>query len=241
MPPPQGKLPVSPDMLRWIWGGLDITTDFGVFLWGALMLAFFFLLRSSEYASSQGHFDTSRALLKGDVTFFRAGVPVTNYHLADEVVLCIRGSKTDQQHLGVLRNSYKTGEVLSPVVSAAAVMSRLDARGARDDEPFFSYAPGKTIDRTHVGSHLKKAAGALGQNEADFAPHSLRAGGASCMLACGYSEETIRRQGRWHSFCWRRYAYDAREQMQKIAQAMATSTYTVMLAGQDFLLRRRRA
>ena len=64
---------------------------------------------------------------------------------------------------------------------------------------------------------------------------------ASTMLAEGYSEEDIRRQGRWHSYCWRRYAYDSRERMLGVAAAMAKSTYTVMTAGQDFVARRRGA
>ena len=59
------------------------------------------------------------------------------------------------------------------------------------------------------------------------------------MLAEGFSEEDIRRQGRWHSYCWRRYAYDSRERMKGVAAAMANSTYTVMAAGQDFVARRR--
>ena len=50
------------------------------------------------------------------------------------------------------------------------------------------------------------------------------------MLAEGYSEEDIRRQGRWHSYCWRRYAYDSRERMRGVARAMSNSTYTVIVA-----------
>lgn len=117
--PPKGKLPVSPDMLRNIHGHLELAAPFGVCLWGGLMLAFFFLLRSSEYASSGGFFDTSRALLVGDVAFYRAGEPVVDWWIADEVTLMIRASKTDQQRLGVCRNAYATGALLCPVKAAA--------------------------------------------------------------------------------------------------------------------------
>jgi hypothetical protein len=98
-----------------------------------------------------------------------------------------------------------------------------------------------TVSREDITRALRWAARDVGQSEKALSTHSLRIGGASCMLAEGYSEEHIRRQGRWHSFCWRRYAYDSRERMQGVSRAMATSTYTVMQAGQDFLHRRRGA
>jgi hypothetical protein len=236
----KGKLPASPDMVMRLHDGFDFSDVFHLFLWAAIVLAFFFLLRSSEYASSGGHFDVSRGLLVGDVQFFLRGAPIQEgFHLADEVVLCIRASKADQNGLGVLRNAYATGRPLCPVIAAARVKKLRVEAGATPNEPFLLYAAGKTVDRRDVTAALKWAARSLGQPEADLAPHSLRIGGASCMLACGFTEEDIRRQGRWHSFCWRRYAYDSRERMRGVSEAMAASSYTVMEAGQDFLHRRR--
>jgi hypothetical protein len=234
-----GKLPVSPDMLRAIKKTLDFRLPKDVMLWGGLMLAYFFLLRSSEYAASSGFFDVKRALLVGDVEFFLRGQPVEDWHAADELVVCIRASKTDQTRIGVLRNVYATGKDLCPVWAAAAVMDL--RRRCAADEPLLQYGPGRVLDRADVSGVLKACALAMGQEAANFASHSLRIGGASCMLACGYSEEYIRRQGRWHSFCWRRYAYDSRDQMQGVSTAMASSAYTVMEAAQDFLARRRTA
>jgi len=86
---------------------------------------------------------------------------------------------------------------------------------------------------------IRWAATELGQEEALYAHPSLRIGGASTMLACGFSEEDIRRLGRWQSFCWRRYAHNTREKMKGVSSAMARSTYTVMTAGQGFSARRR--
>jgi hypothetical protein len=235
----KGKLPVSPDMLRKIKETLDFGQAKDVMLWGGLMLAYFFLLRSSEYAASSGFFDVRRALVVGDLEFFLLGQPVADWWSADEVVICIRASKTDQMRLGVLRNAYATGAALCPVWAAAMVMDL--RRLGCSAEPLLLFAPGRTLDRADVSRALKECALAMGQEAANFASRSLRIGGASCMLACGYSEEYIRRQGRWHSFCWRRYAYDSRDQMRGVAKAMAGSGYTVMEAAQDFLARRRAA
>jgi hypothetical protein len=175
--------------------------------------------------------------LVGDVQFFLGGEPIQEgFRSVDEVVLCIRASKADENGLRVLRNAYATGRPLCPVIAAARVVDlRLEA-GAAPNGPFLLYAAGKTVGRRDATAALKWAARCLGQPEADLAPHSLRIGGASCMLACGFTEEDIRRQGRWHSFCWRRYAYDSRERVRWVSEAMAASSYTVM---QDFLHRRR--
>ncbi|KAJ1456665.1 hypothetical protein M885DRAFT_563773 [Pelagophyceae sp. CCMP2097] len=85
-----------------------------------------FLLRSSEYAASSGFFDVKRVLLVGDVEFFLSDQPEADWWKADEVVICIRASKTDQRGLGVLRNAYATGKDLCLVWAAAVVM---DLRG----------------------------------------------------------------------------------------------------------------
>ena len=57
------------------------------------------------------------------------------------------------------------------------------------------YGQKQMLTRKTVTEVLKWAAKDFGQVEANFASHSLRIGGASTMLACGYSEEYIRRQG----------------------------------------------
>ena len=113
------------------------------------------------------------------------------------------------------------------------------AAGAKDDAPLLSWSPSGCLTRAQVTKVLKWAAREAGEPEDLYATHSLRIGGASTMLAEGYSEEDIRRQGRWHSYYWRRYAYDSRERMRGVARAMSNSTYTVMSAAQDFVARRR--
>ena len=230
----KGKLPVTPDMLKHIGSNLAMDEAKHAVTWAGLNLAFFFLLRSAEYCD-----DPIKALQVGDVQFFKEGEPTDDLEQADELVIFIRSSKTDQTRKGARRNAYKTGSLLCPVVAAAKVMRLRQSMGAADDDPFLAYGHKQMLTRKTVTEVLRWAARDLGQVEANFASHSLRIGGASTMLACGYSEEYIRRQGRWQSYCWRQYAYDNREQMAGVSTAMATSDYTVMSAGQDFVHRRR--
>ena len=57
---------------------------------------------------------------------------------------------------------------------------------------------------------LKATAIDLELDGADFTTHSLRIGGAATMAATGlYTDDEIRRFGRWASSCWRRYVYAA--------------------------------
>ena len=231
----KGKLPVTPDMLKHIGSNLAMDEAKHAVTWAGLNLAFFFVLRSAEYCD-----DPIKALQVGDVQFFKEGEPTDDLEQADELVIFIRSSKTDQTRKGARRNAYKTGSLLCPVVAAAKVMRLRQSMGAADDDPFLAYGHRQMLTRKTVTDVLRWAAKDLGQVEAsNFASHSLRIGGASTMLACGYSEEYIRRQGRWQSYCWRQYAYDNREQMAGVSTAMATSDYTVMSAGQDFVHRRR--
>ena len=68
--------------------------------------------------------------------------------------------------------------------------------GATDEEPLLVWSGNAILKRAMVTDVLRWAATELGQEEALYASHSLRIGGASTMLACGFSEEDIRRLGR---------------------------------------------
>ena len=121
----KGKLPVTPDMLHLIRASLDLTNAREAVVWGGLTTAFFFLLRSAEYCD-----DPSKALQIGDVQFFNQGQPTTDGQIADEVVICIRSSKTDQGRTGAMRNAYATDNDLCPVKAIARVMDLRRDQGA---------------------------------------------------------------------------------------------------------------
>ena len=221
-------------MLRLIGESLDLSGPSSIVVWAGLILAFFFLLRCSEYCE-----DPTKALRVGDAQFSCNGISQTGGRGADGVLICIKDSKTDQGGQGAQLTAYSTGDILCPVTVAAKVVEMRRSMGATDEEPLLVWSGNAILKRAMVTDVLRWAATELGQEEALYASHSLRIGGASTMLACGFSEEDIRRLGRWQSFCWRRYAHNTGEKMKGVSSAVARSTYTVMTAGQDFLARRR--
>ena len=80
-------------------------------LWAGLVLGFLFLLRVGEYAQHDGQpWDEKRGLRGADVKPRRNGEVVRSFREADEVVLTIRGSKTDQLNAGELRSQFVSGK-----------------------------------------------------------------------------------------------------------------------------------
>ena len=77
--------------------------------------------------------------------------------------------------------------------------------------PVMGDAEGWVLNRESVVATLKASAMDLGMDGAEFATHSLRIGGATTAMAATrlYSDDEIRRFGRWKSDCWRRYVYVA--------------------------------
>ena len=60
------------------------------------MVGFFFLLRASEFLVTIGRTWGSTRTLKGsDIEARKDNKQATNFHLAEEVVIFLKGSKTD--------------------------------------------------------------------------------------------------------------------------------------------------
>ena len=237
------KLPATPELLWAVLDSLDLNnSEPDRVLNGGVQVGYFFMCRSGEYCETENGF-SPYGLLVGDVLFYKEGVPLlSNFSEADEVMICIRGSKTDQMRQGAGRNHYATGERLCVVTALASLFSSWEVPGGLSralDEPLFSYADGSILKRTTVSDALKAAAKRLGQKEADFASHSLRIGGCSGLLHENMPEEKIKKMGRWRSDCWRQYAYDTRESMRGVAVTMATTAYTLAHASLDFLAARK--
>ena len=88
---------MTPEMLRWLGDHLAYgRSQEASLLWGALALGFFFLLRASEYLDV-GYVDPQRGLRGSDVTLKLNGraLELGRIAEAEEVMLLVRGSKTD--------------------------------------------------------------------------------------------------------------------------------------------------
>ena len=105
-PETKRKYPVLPAMLLWIKKHLSTSETLSrvdqAILWAAIMVGFFFLLRASEFLVTMGRsWGTSRTLKGNDIEARRDNLQVMNFHQAEEIVIYLKGSKTDQYNQGL--------------------------------------------------------------------------------------------------------------------------------------------
>ncbi|CAE7524776.1 unnamed protein product, partial [Symbiodinium necroappetens] len=219
---------VTPAMLQWLHshlhGGVlsyaEVTLQ-----WGALCLAFFFLLRASEYLDT-GYHSPLRGLRGRDLRLSRGGKPCSlrDFEEADELTVFIRGSKTDVYNRGEYRNHYKTGLLLCPVTATTQLFKSFPLRfagGPEEDELLFRDLEGKPLPRALVSILIRKAAEALQEPEGALGTHSLRFGGASALWAAFGDTALVKPWGRWTSESFQTYIW-ARARQQPLGYAWPT-------------------
>ena len=213
------------------------------------MLGFFFLLRASEYIDP-GYKTVGRGLRGSDLNFRKQGKALRNAAIlnADEVMLVIRGSKTDKYNRGEARNHFARNEVdqgqrkpdglggFRPpdlcVVSALKMLwrhfpHRFDGGTEADDFLLRDYDD-RLLSREAVQAVLQTSAKQLGI-KADIGSHSLRFGGAcgaSALWAAYHDSALVRRWGRWASDSFQTYIWEAREGARGVAEKMANADLT---------------
>ena len=190
----------------------------------ALSMAFFFLLRASEYVAKDGKVHIEKILLADDLSVYRKGVhiPISQVDQADELVINLRGSKTDIYNEGNKLNIKLTPGVEPPehpliLLRLAYAMKPAAFQGGH---PLFTKDDNKTvISRSEVNKALKLAALKLGLDPDDHTTHSLRAGGATALWRAGWPPAKIKRRGRWLSDCWLiYYIWPGREEADGIVE-----------------------
>jgi len=221
------KRPVTPHMLIHIQDRLKATGKvLHVYLNASLNVAFFFMLRASEYTgSSPGIWDLDKIIRRKDIKWKRNGKYILQYWRADEVEIQIRSSKTDQQGVGAFRSIRLSGETLC-VVKALQEVYALGS-GMKDTAPLFLTPEGTMITRDMVSEVLKNGARDLGDPLDEYSSHSLRRGGATALYSKGYSREEIMYLGRWKSDTWLRYAKMTQEKLAAAGKDLATASYTL--------------
>ena len=222
------KKPVSPRMLRRLFLHLDPANSArGAILWGALLLAYFFLLRSSEYLC-ESPVPGQRGLRGSDVIGRCQGAQGPRLTDCDEVVLTIRGSKTDKFNMGETRNHFRNDDPELCVVKALALLQRwFPARlgGQESHMALFRDPQGKPLHRAAVQDLLRWAARAEGLAAEEYGTHSLRFGGASALWAAYGDSGLIQRWGRWASSCFQGYIWEARGASEGVSAAMAKADF----------------
>ena len=170
-------------MLRWIRTGIrpEASLD-GATLWVALLLGFFFLLRASEYFAPEVGDRAAKGVRGADLTPRLQGSPISSFALADEVVLTIRGSKTDQLNEGNVKSHFRAAGVFCVIEALQYLQAREPERWRTErHDPLLRWANGKSLRRREVQAPIMQAAGALGGDPARIGTHSLRFGGASAL------------------------------------------------------------
>jgi hypothetical protein len=85
----------------------------------------------------------------------------------------------------------------SELCPVAALITFVRARGNKDG-PLFAYPDGSGVSRSMFTSCLKTCLARTGDTDSITA-HSFRIGGATYASMCGFSDDEIRRMGRWRS------------------------------------------
>ncbi|CAK0852766.1 unnamed protein product [Prorocentrum cordatum] len=227
-------------MLEWLRGFLQqeakLPEKDTVVIWAAIVTALFFLLRASEYLLQDGRsWSFERVLQREDVEPRKAGKRVPSFQDADEMVIYIKGSKTDQLNVGTVRNHYRAGTTLCPI----AAMERLQAhhpqriKGTEKRLPIFRWASGTPIRRAEVQHFLTVAGLAAGLSREEIGSRSLRIGGATAMYHVSEDLSRVRWFGRWQSDAFHGYLWESHEPMKGDSSKMARGTSSLTNPAKD--------
>ncbi|KAE9031060.1 hypothetical protein PR002_g9735 [Phytophthora rubi] len=191
--------------------------EYNELVWASVVLAFFFLSRSSEMWEPTKRDDLETApthcVRAADVVLRdqRGNVLDNRRGSAASAEIIYRSHKGDQRRQGTTVRHYRSGQRLPCPVEAAEACLRVrhqwQAAGKQLGIYLSSVSSATAIRKSEVSIFLKEAAKRLQLNPDDYATHSIRIGGACALLAAGKSELVIRLMGRWASWCFTVYTH----------------------------------
>jgi hypothetical protein len=221
-PTSRQKLPVTPAILASARATLNLTDQHQCTIWGATVLGYFFLLRRSEYAATNGVY-TPYALQVRDIQFYDDQGKCTNdFNKIKTVAVTLRGSKTDQTVQGQARKLEASGEHWLCPVGAAWMLHSQATRQRRDqDEPLCASTIGRPVTSIEIANLIKMGARMEGHEPTQYSTHSLRSGGATAMFGAGTDGTTIQLFGRWKSDAFKTYTRASHAATSQLAKAMA--------------------
>ena len=199
-------------------------------LFTAALTMFRLLLRVGEVlVSPPGVLRASCPLCGKAVRPFQEGELAASFVGADEVVITIVGSKTDQQRHGLTRNAFAVQSSLCLVWHMRKLQQAFPRRWKEDAAlPLFLDPAGRPILREELQQELRLAAGDLGYPVGETFTHSLRVGGATALYMAGASLDYIKRWGRWSSNSWERYVRHVHARQHGPAEDMVFVTDAVL-------------
>ena len=207
---PNRRLPFFPEHLMSIYKLLNLTEVKDCVLWSLLLVAFFGMLRKSQFAnSSRKNFSGNEQLTRGDFVFTSLGL-----------VIRIKWSKTNQKHdkfqeIPLARIS----SVLCPVSAYSHMVSLLPALPG---EPAFGLpsTSGKItpFSKSDIDKMLKDLVIQCGLSPSNYSFHGLRRGGATVASVSGCSDSDICMIGGWASSCYRGYICPPVDSLYRVSQ-----------------------
>jgi hypothetical protein len=215
-------------MLRALATGLYTTGVEHLDIRSACLLAFFALLRVSEFTKKTrgGVHDPAQHLTRGDFEFFPSQANPEGMRVT------ISASKVDQYRAGVTLVVYASGD--PSFCAVTTVKALFDADPAPMSAPAFDYKPrstnttGRTREnhRDAFNSVFKRIVQAAGLEVSEIKTHSLRAGGATALLRAGIQPIVVTKLGRWASWSWTTYTWASEGHIRDAHKAIATITGT---------------
>ena len=172
-------------------------------LLSAVLLAFFGLLRVSEY--------TSPALSRSDPNALNLD-DVTVDTVRDVAKIRIKKSKTDPFRIGVTLRICGISHPLCPVKA----LRRFLVRRGSSPGPLFIYSNGAFLTRSRVRDLLVRS---LPHIE-NINTHSFRRGGASALSDAGVEGHVIQILGRWKSDAYTKYIQMSEEFLRDTTRSM---------------------
>ena len=154
--------------------------------WSASTLAFFGLLRVSEYSCP-----TIRTF-SSEVNLLFSDISIRQFYIS----VLIKASKSDPFRKSCTLTIGPTYDLFCPVIA----MRRFMCCRIKFGGPLYTFADGSYLTRQHMASLIKKAC-----NDIHLNTHSFRIGGATALSIAGYSDAQIKIIGRWNSDCFVKY------------------------------------
>ena len=184
-----------------------------IMIWAACCLAYFGLLRVSEFTtSSPDYFDSSTDLLLSDV-------PLDNHVSPTTIQIILKQSKNDKFRAGTTICLGKTTHAVCPV---DALVQYLAMRGGTP-APLFLLPNNQSLTGASFRSALKKAFQELHMDHRRFNTHNFRIGAATSAKCVGMSHSHLKALGRWRSDAYLKYVRLSPKDLARLSKSLASS------------------
>ena len=186
-----------------------------IMIWAACCLAYFGLLRVSEFTTSSSDlFDPLKDLLLWDVA-------LDNRASSSLIQVNTKQSKGDQFRKGAQIYLGKTGHAVCPV---QALVQYLFRQGGAPGL-LFLLSNSKWLTRQAFSKALNEAFEELQMDSSQFNTHSFRIGAATSAKQAGMSDSHVKALGRWQSDAYQRYVRLSPQDLARLSRSLASTRH----------------